>query len=103
MEVECSHPHLSLHKLWSSYTLLELHVVDWGWGSAPVSQSKTKHINRIVFQDQANWQNVRSSFRGAKISQIGKKILFLAIVKNVGKWWKIKTNYGLYSCLKNTC
>ena len=67
---------------------------------------KTKHVIRVVFQDQAMY--ARTSFRGAKTSKIGKKGVFLAMVINFGKRWrKIKKktckNAYLGSYLENTC
>ena len=47
---------------------------------------KTKHVIRVVFQDQAMY--ARTSFRGAKTSKIGKKGVFLAMVINFGKRWR---------------
>ena len=54
---------------------------------------KTKHVIRVVFQDQAMY--ARTSFRGAKTSKIGKKGVFLAMVINFGKRWrKIKKKHA---------
>ena len=44
---------------------------------------KKIHVIRVVFQDHAMY--ARTSFRGAKMSKIGKKGVFLVILTN---YWK---------------
>ena len=72
-------------------------------------KKKKNHVIRVVFQDQAMY--ARTSFRGAKTCKLGKKGVFLVILKNFRKDMTDKFREmhaktcidGLFLYLKNTC